>query len=58
MLALHDLSHAFFNSLQILGREIAWQIEIIIETIFYRRTDCNLPIGEHLQHSLRHDMRR
>ena len=58
MLALDDLSHPLFDLFQIFGREITWQIEVIIKTIFHRRADRDLAVGEHLEHCLRHDMRR
>ena len=46
MLALHDLAHPLFDLLQIFGREVARQIEVVVKAIFHGRTDGHLAIGE------------
>src|ERR1051325_3678032 len=34
ILALHDLPHTLFNLFQILGRQVAGQVEIVIKAVF------------------------
>ncbi len=57
VLALDDLAHPLFDLLQILRREVARQVKVIVKTVLDRGADRVLGLGEHFQHSLRHDMR-
>ena len=57
VLALDDLAHALFDLLQILGRQVAGQVEIVVKTVLDRRADRVFGLREQFQDGLRHDMR-
>ena len=55
-IALDDLVHAFFDALQIGGREGLVAGEVVIEAVFDRRADGDLGARIEFLHGLRHHM--
>jgi hypothetical protein len=58
MLLGYNLTHAFFDHLQILRCEAPRQIEVIVEAILNRGTDRKLAAWKLFQHGLGHDVGR
>ncbi len=50
--------HALLDLREVLGCERAWELEVVVEAVLYRRTVRELRVWEHLQHRRGHDMRR
>ena len=57
VLAGDDLAHALLDRLQVFGREVARQVEVVVEAVLDGRADGVLGLREHLHHGLRHDVR-
>ncbi len=54
-----DLAHPLLDLLQVLRRQCAGQVEVVVETILDRWADGDLGLpGEQLHHRLRHHVRR
>ena len=58
VVALHLLAHPALDLLQIIGRQRARQVEIVVEPVGDRRPNRDLALGKQLQHHLRQHMRR
>ncbi len=56
MLFLEDVLHPLLDRLEVLVRQGARQIKIVIETVLDRWTDGDLPLGKHLEDGLGHDV--
>ena len=55
--AFDDLAHIGFDLFQVLRRQGARQVKVVIKTVLDRRPDGNFGVREFFQHCLRHDMR-
>src|SRR5439155_5314921 len=58
IISLHNLSHLFFDRLQILRREGPSDIEIVVEPILDRRAETDLGVGKELTNRRRQHVRR
>jgi hypothetical protein len=48
----HDLGHARFDRLQVLGPERPWQLEVVVEAVLHRRSDAERGVREQVEHRL------
>ena len=55
---LHEFMHTRFNRRQIFRREGTFELEVVIETVFNRRSDRHLSRREQFLHGLCHEVRR
>ncbi len=51
-------AHPLLDRRQVVGREGAGQVEVVVEAILDRRADAELGFGEEFEHRLGHDVRR
>ena len=54
--ALHDALHARLDVDEVVGRQRAGQVEVVVEAVGDRRADGHAGLGEDLEHRLRHDV--
>ena len=53
---LGDLLHLRFDLPEIVGRQRAREVEVVVETVFHRRPEAELRAGKELEHRAGHDM--
>ena len=56
LVGLHDFGHLLLDCLEVVGRDVLRQGEVIVIAVVGRRAVGNLRTGEQLLHGFRHDM--